>query len=170
MSTRLLTEDVFLRDCRFDVSRGSGPGGQNRNKTSNAIRLTHLPSGIFATATESRSQGENKARAIKRLRLKMAVELRERVELSTFEPPDYFLLVRRQTRVEISDRSPLYAAVAGLVLDLMQACSGNPAHVAVNLGVSTSAVVKLLEDEPQLWAKANAIRAVNGLGTLTHRG
>jgi hypothetical protein len=169
MSTRLLSDDAFLRDCRFDVARGSGPGGQKRNKTSNAVRVTHLPTGLAATATESRSQAENKMRAVRRLRLKLATDLREPIELRTFEPPAYFLQVRRQSRIELSYRHPLYTAVAGLVLDLMSATSGNPAHVAANLGVSTTAVVKLLEDEPHLWTKANQIRAENGLVALTHR-
>src|SRR5262245_2147938 len=148
---RLLTDEQLLKDCRYDISRGSGPGGQKRNKTSNAVQLTHLPTGISVTATESRSQSENKARAVRRLRLKLACEVRERIDRATFEPPDYFLSVRRDKRIEISHRHPLYAAVAGLVLDLMSATDGNPAAVAVNLGVSTTTVVKLLEEEPLLW-------------------
>ena len=159
----------MLRDCRFDIARGSGPGGQKRNKTSNAIRLTHLPSGIASTATESRSQLENKMRAVRRLRLKLAIELREPIDLLTFEPPEYFLQVRRQKRIEMSYHHPLYAAVTGLVLDLLKATAGNPTAVAINLGVSTTSVIKLLEDEPQLWSAANAIRADLGLTTLSHR-
>ena len=66
-------------------------------------------------------------------------------------------------------RNPLHAAAGGLVLDLLAALNGNPAAVAVNLGVSTTAVIKLLEDEPHFWAAANRIRAELGLGSLTHR-
>ncbi len=166
---RLLTDDEFLKDCRFDISRGSGPGGQKRNKTSNAVRLTHLPTGIAATATESRSQHENRERAVRRLRLKLACEVREPIDRATFQPPDYFLSVRRDKHIEISHRHPLYAAVAGLVLDLLEATDGNPAAVAVNLGVSTTSIVKLLEAEPALWTAANATRQEMGLGPLTHR-
>lgn len=166
---RLLSDEQFLKDCRFDISRGSGPGGQKRNKTSNAVRLTHLPTGISVTATESRSQLENKNRAVKRLRLKMACDIREPIDRATFEPPDYFQSVRRDTRIEISHRHPLYTAVAGLILDLLAVANGNPAAVAVNLGVSTTAVVKLLEGEPMLWTAANAIRAEEGLAALAHR-
>ena len=166
---RLLTDEQFLKDCRFDITRGSGPGGQKRNKTSNAVRLTHVPTRLSVTASESRSLAENKMRAVRRLRLKVASEIREPVDRSTFEPPDYFLSVRREKRIEMSYRHPLYAAVAGLVLDLLKATNGNPAATAVNLGVSTTAIVKLLEEEPVLWAAANAIRAEEGLGALTHR-
>jgi hypothetical protein len=168
-STRLLTEDRLLSECRFDIARGSGPGGQKRNKTSNAIRLTHLPTGISVTATESRSQAENKLRAVRRLRLKMAAELREAVNLPRFEPPDWFLSIRRQNRIEASYKHPLYAPTAGLILDLLQATGGNPAAVAINLGVSTTTVIRFLEEEPLFWTAGNRIRAALGMPALTHR-
>ena len=59
----------------MEAFRGPGPGGQKRNKTSNSIRLTHLPTGIHVIAGESRSQAENKMRAIRRLRLKLATDI-----------------------------------------------------------------------------------------------
>lgn len=168
-STRLLTDDALLAQCRFDLSRGSGPGGQKRNKTSNAVRLTHLPTGVAVTATESRSLAENKGRAVRRLRFKLAAELREPVDLTKFEPPDWFLTIRHHQRIEASHRHPLYAPAAGLALDLLEALRGNPAAVAINLGVSTTAVVRLFEDEPAFWAAANRIRAGLGMPALAHR-
>jgi hypothetical protein len=169
MSTRLLSDDALLAQCRWDQYRGSGPGGQKRNKTSNAVRLRHEPTGVTATATESRSLSENKLYALRRLKLKLAAELREPIDLPTFAPPDWFLSIRHNNRIDASHRHPLYAAVGGLVLDLLAALGGNPAAVAVNLGVSTTTVIKVLEAEPQLWAAANHIRAAAGLQPLTHR-
>jgi hypothetical protein len=168
-STRLLNEDAFLGQCRWDTFRSGGPGGQKRQKTSNGVRLVHLPTTISATATEYRSLNENKLHAYRRLRLKLAAELREPVDLAHFEPPDWFLTIRRQNQIEASHRHPLYAAAGGLVLDLLLALGGNPAAVAVNLGVSTTAVVKLLEGDTHLWAAANAIRDDLGMKGLTHR-
>ena len=162
MSLRLLSDDALLAQCRWDQFRGSGPGGQKRNKTSNAVRLTHEPTGISVVAGESRSLSENKLYALRRLKLKLATDLREPVELATFTPPDWFVSIRRDNRIEASHRHPLYAAAAGLVLDLLVALGGNPAAVAVNLGVSTTAVIKLLERESHLCAEA-------GLEPLTHR-
>ena len=167
---RLLTEDALLAQCHWDQYRGSGPGGQKRNKTSNTVRLTHEPTGVSVTAGESRSLSENKMRAVRRLRLKLAADLREPVDLATFQPPEWFLSIRRGTGIEASHRHPLYAAAAGLVLDLLAVLNGNPAAVAVNLGISTTAVVKLLENEPPLWTAANRIRADLGLKPLAHRG
>ena len=168
-SLRLLTDDQLLADCRFDISRGSGPGGQKRNKTSNAVHLVHLPTSLAVTATESRSQAENKMRAVRRLRFKLAADLREPIDLAHFEPPDWFLTLRHQTRVEVSYRHPLFAPTLGLVLDLLHALRGSPSAVAINLGVSTTAVIKLLEDEPIFWAAANRIRAEFSMPALAHR-
>lgn len=170
VSPRLLDDKALLAQCRVEHYRGSGPGGQKRNKTSNAVRIVHEPTGLIATATESRSTKENHLYALRRLRLKLATVVREPIDLVTFAPPDWFLSVRRGAGIEASHRHPLYAAVAGLVLDLLAALNGNPAAVAANLGVSTTSVVKLLEREPQLWAAATRLRAERGLKPLAHRG
>jgi hypothetical protein len=167
-SVRFLSEAELLAQCREDHYRGSGPGGQKRNKTSSGVRIRHLPSGTIATATESRSQKENRLWAIRRLRIKLATELREPVDLAHFAPPDWFLSIRRESRIEVSHRHPFYTPAAGLILDLFAAVHGNPAAVAMNLGVSTTAVIKLLEAEPAFWAAANHIRAAAGQPALTH--
>src|SRR5687767_4760454 len=168
-SVRFLSEEELLKQCRIDHFRGSGPGGQKRNKTSNGVRLVHLPSGLLVTATESRSLKENHLFAVRRLRIKLATELREPIDLATFAPPDWFLSIRRENHIKASHRHPFYAAAAGLILDLLAMLGGNPAAVGVNLGVSTTAVIKYLEAEAAFWAAANRIRAAAGLEALTHR-
>jgi hypothetical protein len=168
-SLRLLNDDALLAQCHWDTFRGPGPGGQKRNKTSNSVRLVHEPTKIVVTAGESRSLAENKMRALRRLRLKLTADVREPIDLAHFEPPDWFLSIRHGNRIEASFRHPLYAAAAGLVLDLLAALSGNPAAVAVNLGVSTTTIIKLLEGEAQLWAAANRIRAELSMPALSHR-
>ena len=55
------------KQCVWKAMRGSGPGGQHRNKTSNAARVTHLPSGASAQASEHKSLERNKREAWKRL-------------------------------------------------------------------------------------------------------
>lgn len=58
-------------DIRVDTFRGSGNGGQHRNKTDSAVRITHIPTGTVVTATEDRSQHRNRVVALERLRTKL---------------------------------------------------------------------------------------------------
>lgn len=63
-------------DLRIDFFRASGPGGQHRNKSETGVRLTHLPTGIVVTATESRSRHLNLRHAFARLEAKLAARNR----------------------------------------------------------------------------------------------
>src|SRR4051794_28387456 len=91
---RDLNDEALLAQCRFDAYRGSGPGGQKRNKTSSSIRLVHEPTGITVIAGESRSQAENKLRAVRRLRVRLAIEVRRPIDPRGYEPPDWIDQVR----------------------------------------------------------------------------
>jgi len=58
---------VTAKDCRWDYYRGSGKGGQKRNKTSSAVRCTHLASKAVGQAEDGRSQFQNKKLAFRRM-------------------------------------------------------------------------------------------------------
>src|SRR5437762_13910917 len=72
-----LSDAQLLAQCEVDTYRASGPGGQKRNKTSSAVRLRHPPTGLIVIAEESRSQHENRARALRRMRQALYLEVRD---------------------------------------------------------------------------------------------
>ena len=67
MKNRTKIFSVTASDCRFIAKRGSGKGGQKRNKTSNAIQCFHDPSGAMGEAEDGRDQSINKRIAFERM-------------------------------------------------------------------------------------------------------
>ncbi len=72
-----LPDAVLLATCLEEFFVGGGPGGQHRNKTASGVRLTHRPTGVVVTATERRSQAQNRGAALDRLRQRLEVLARE---------------------------------------------------------------------------------------------
>src|SRR5256885_14886748 len=81
-----LSDAQLLSQCEVDTYRASGPGGQKRNKTSSAVRLRHPPSGLIVIAEESRSQHENRAKALKRMRQALFLKLRHALSIEQRAP------------------------------------------------------------------------------------
>jgi len=159
-------DEKLLAECTVETYRASGPGGQHRNKTDSAVRLTHRPTGVAVTATERRSQHENRHRAIARLRKAIAVEVREPVAPDA--PPSGLLrqVVADAAWPRVSQKSPAYLAAAAEVLDYLQAHEGKVSESAARIGAATASLVKFLSLDRDLWQMANRIRRRFGLGPL----
>jgi RF-1 domain len=163
-----LTDEQLLAQCEVDTYRASGPGGQKRNKTSSAVRLRHLPSGLIVIAEESRSQHENKARALRRLRKALFLHLREPIDPEERNPevlarhPDFAPARGADGRLYVGVKDPRFWPAAGVVLDVLAALEARVSEAAEALGISTANLVDFLQSDPKLWQQANALRTRAG--------
>jgi len=164
---RTLPDEVIWRECRWEAFRGSGPGGQKRNKTSSAVRVIHEPTGLAVVASESRSQSENRQRAFRRLRRNLAFEIRQDMSPESFQIPEWFKsLLDKSGRLRVSAKHELFLAAGGLALDVLAATSGSVADAADLLNLTTGNLVSFLETDEVLWSHVNRIRLQHGLKSL----
>ena len=92
------------RDLRIDYFRGSGPGGQHRNTSETGVRITHLPSGIVVTATESRSRHQNLRHAYARLAEKLEARSRKRIPRIATRPGKASVVRRLETKKRLGEK------------------------------------------------------------------
>jgi peptide chain release factor 1 len=89
--------EIDLSECKFDVFRSSGNGGQSVNTTDSAVRLTHVPTGIVISCQDEKSQLKNKDKAIKILRSRLYEIEMEKAQSAEAEA--------RKSQVGTGDRS-----------------------------------------------------------------
>ena len=161
-----LSDDKLLAQCRLDSYVASGPGGQKRHKTNAAVRITHLPTKITATATDSRSHRENQIHALRELRHRLAMELRREIDPLTYRPPAFFA---EYPGLRMNPKNPLYPQAVAAVMDVLRAMRQDVPRAAVLMGLSTSALMRFLHDDAALWVKVNQDRAELGIAALRSR-
>jgi hypothetical protein len=163
------TEEHLMAQCRLTFSRASGPGGQNRNKVETSVQIEFVPGGIIVSASERRTQNENRKVAIQRLRCKLAVELRPATgpaskaqssdEISTSRTWQEYC---RNGRIDIAVTNNDWPAILAEVISLMCRCDWNISSVAAKLGTSSSQLVKLLKKHSPAFSLFNQERKSRG--------
>jgi RF-1 domain len=163
-----LTDEQLLAQCAVDTYRASGPGGQKRNKTSSAVRVRHPPSGLVVIAEESRSQHENRARALRRLRQALYLHIRDPFAPADGPalPPEIAAVRTADGRLDVGRKDPRFWPAVGVLLDVLEAHAGRVAEAAAALGVTTANLVDFLRLEPKVWQRANELRHRHGLKPL----
>src|SRR6516164_3836278 len=167
-----LSDAQLLAQCEVDTYRASGPGGQKRNKTSSAVRVRHLPSGLIVIAEESRSQHENRARALRRLRQAFYLKVRDELPAEALAPEalkerdDYRDACTPDGRLDLGRKDPRFWPAAGVALDVLQAVGARVSEAAAALGVSTGNLIDFLRTDPKVWEQANILRIKFGYKPL----
>jgi hypothetical protein len=160
-----LTDAQLLAQCEIDTYRASGPGGQKRNKTSSAVRVRHPPSGLIVIAEESRSQHENRARGLKRLRQAFYLKVREELPAPRLTPEglasleDFHGARSADGRLHLGRKDPRFWPAVGVVLDVLQSLQARVGDAAAALGVSTGNLIDFVQTDPKVWDQVNLLRA-----------
>jgi hypothetical protein len=148
--------DALLKQCQIGRSRCSGPGGQHRNKVETAVLITHTATGVTGSASERRSQADNRRVALFRLRLNLALEVRSPKEST---PSGRF-------RVPVNSEHDDFPAVLAAALDAVDHHAYDVKAAAGQLGCSMSQLLKLLNADPRALKQVNVQRQQRDLRPL----
>src|SRR5947207_782193 len=160
-----LSDERLLAQCAVDTYRASGPGGQKRNKTSSAVRIRHPASGLIVIAEESRSQHENRVRALRRLRQALYLKIRDELTPEHLSPekiavrPGWTPAASLGGRLELGRKDARFWPAAGVVLDVLDAVQARVSDAAKLLHITTGNLIEFLQIEPKVWEQANILRS-----------
>jgi hypothetical protein len=147
-----MSDAELLHECREERYKASGPGGQRRNKVTTAVRLRHEPAGVVVQAEEGRALEENRKRAVRRLRERIAIEVRAPFDIASPAPPAEFAkYVTGDGKLKVNPKNADYPLVVATLLDALATADGSYAAAATTLGVTTSQLVKFLESDREVW-------------------
>ena len=163
MHPAALSAAALLRQCEQTPVRRSGPGGQHRNKASTGVVLRHRPTGVRAEANERRTRTDNLRVATERLRLNLALAVREPAAQG---PSAKWVARVRGGRFTLSAAHEDFPALLAEALDVLAAHEHEVIEAAPWLGVTATQLVKLLAKEPRALVGLNAKRAEKGLRAL----
>jgi hypothetical protein len=165
MHPAALPFEQLLAECDMRRTKRSGPGGQHRNKVETAVILEHRPTQISAEASERRSQAENRQEALFRLRLELAVEVRQAV-VNPYRPSARWSSRCQRGKVAVNPRHEDFPALLAEALDVVVGCGHDVKLAGASLACTPSQLTKLLQLEPRAILAVNQARERQGLHRL----
>src|SRR5205809_1000680 len=162
MHPAALPPDVLLADCDVERTRRGGPGGQHRNKVETAVVIKHRPTGVQGAASERRSQDLNRQAAVQRLRVNLALEVRQPVELGQ-APSEAWRSRVRGRKIAVSAEHAVFPALLAEAIDRLAACDWDVAAAAAQSGITSSQLTKFLQREPEACMLLNRQRVARQL-------
>lgn len=158
-----LSTERLLQDCEVRRTRRSGPGGQHRNKVETAVVIEHLPTGLFGEGSERRSQEQNRKVAIHRLRVKLALAVRQ----PQAEGLSSIWLQRVQGhRISVARQHDDFPALLAEALDAVCSHAFAIPSAAEQLRLTSSQLIKFLKVEGDALAWVNQERQKLGESPL----
>jgi hypothetical protein len=162
-----LETELLLRDCVVARGRSSGPGGQHRNKVETQITITHEPTGLVGQAGERREGHVNHHKAVFRLRLALATEIRTGVPRGEIGSPLWKsrLVPKRdhegtvRNHVACNPEHDDYPSLLAEALDVIDAANYEVRTAAIRLETTASQLLKLIANHPPALERLNQERA-----------
>jgi ribosome-associated protein len=155
-----LSDEALLGQCEISSCSTHGPGGDHRNKTEAAARLRHRPTGIVAQSESLPQRTLNRARALARLRVRLAIHDPAHSDLQVLARH------RQERRLHIAVEHHDYPMVVACCLLALVDAQGRLAEAAAALEISSAQLTRLLASDKEVFAEANRIRQATGIGPL----
>lgn len=141
-----LSNENLQQHCLIETFKVPGPGGQKKNVTNSAVRIKLKNNKqIEAVASESRSQHQNKLKAIARLRQVIALNLRSNVSSSDLDE------LQNNNYLVINPKNTNFAITTAILFDLLTKTAWDHQRLARDLNIGTNSLIRTLKKDRTVW-------------------